>query len=514
MNNFNIVKGEKTMKKSKLWISGITTALVLTTSVPLAFSAATNSSQTVSVDTKMIAEQYLKSHAKQYGWQVDLSDLSYLTTVETPTGSYVRFQQTLQGAPVFTNVINVTVNKAGQATLIVSDFVKVTNVEQHKRQMTKQEAENQAVQHLNPKSQTKWANTSSQFGYYIENGTALPSYRVVTHLENPFGAWETYVHAGSGKLLKKKDLNQHVNGTGKVFFSNPVETQGSITGLADNRDADSTALTNLTQSVTLQGLDGSGYLKGSYVTISSKAKTYSSTNTFNFTRNHDSFEDVNVYYHLDTLQRYIQSLGFININNRSITANVNGTTQDNSFYSPSTKALTFGTGGVDDAEDAGIIAHEYGHSIQDNQVPGFGNSAQGGAMGEGFGDYLGATYEDATSTNPYGTACVGEWDAISYSSGNPPCLRRLDKNKVYPADYVGQVHADGEIWSQGLYEMYKQFGRDVATKIILQSHFSLTPNATFNDGARAIKQADAALYGGSHAAAIDAIWSARGISTN
>ncbi len=46
------------------------------------------------------------------------------------------------------------------------------------------------------------------------------------------------------------------------------------------------------------------------------------------------------------------------------------------------KALTFGTGGVDDAEDAGIIAHEYGHSIQDNQVPGFGSSAEGGAMGE------------------------------------------------------------------------------------------------------------------------------------
>ena len=56
------------------------------------------------------------------------------------------------------------------------------------------------------------------------------------------------------------------------------------------------------------------------------------------------------YYHIDTLQRYIQSLGFKNINNRSIKVNVNGTTDDNSFYSPSTKALTFGTGGVDDAK--------------------------------------------------------------------------------------------------------------------------------------------------------------------
>lgn len=58
------------------------------------------------------------------------------------------------------------------------------------------------------------------------------------------------------------------------------------------------------------------------------------------------------------------------------------------------------------------------------------------------------------------------------------------------------------------------FYRDVATKIILQSHWSLTPNSKFSDGAKAIKQADALLYGGQHAADIDRIWAARGISTN
>jgi hypothetical protein len=37
-------------------------------------------------------------------------------------------------------------------------------------------------------------------------------------------------------------------------------------------------------------------------------------------------------------------------------------------------------GGVDDAEDADVILHEYGHAIQDNQVPGFGSSLEAGAM--------------------------------------------------------------------------------------------------------------------------------------
>lgn len=68
-------------------------------------------------------------------------------------------------------------------------------------------------------------------------------------------------------------------------------------------------------------------------------------------------------------------------------------------------------------------------------------------------------------------------------------------------------HKDNMRW-------HKLFGRDVATKIILQSHWSLTPNSKFSDGAKAIKQADALLYGGQHAADIDRIWAARGISTN
>lgn len=135
-------------------------------------------------------------------------------------------------------------------------------------------------------------------------------------------------------------------------------------------------------------------------------------------------------------------------------------------------------------------------------------------MGEAFGDFLGATYESFLKPDPFFDPVVAEWDAVSYSSDSPPNLRRLDEGKVYPQDWYGEVHADGEIWSQGEYEMAKAFGRDIATRIILQSHWSLTPNATFNDGARAIKAADQLLYGGSHAAQIDAIWAARGISTN
>ena len=145
-----------------------------------------------------------------------------------------------------------------------------------------------------------------------------------------------------------------------------------------------------------------------------------------------------VYFHIDRVQRHIQQLGFANVLNGSIKVNVDGIPDDNSFYSPMSKSLTFGTGGVDDAEDADIILHEYGHAIQDDQVPGFGPSGEARAMGEGFGDYLAASFfaeRKAERLRP----CVGTWDAVAYSGDEPPSLRRLDSTKKYPRDLVGRT---------------------------------------------------------------------------
>jgi len=502
--------------KKQLFAAAIATTIAMTMTVPAAFAQADAPAAVAQGSAKAAADQYLKQNAAAYDLQADIADLAYVTTIETGAATYVRYQQTINGAPVFTQQVTVTLDKSGQALLAVSDYTPVTSVEPIKsRKLTENEADDKAVEHLNAKGKGLWEKTSRQFGYMVQDGVAVPIYKILVHANEPFGAWENYVHAETGKVLKSKNVNQHATGTGKVFAPNPIESQGSTTGLTDNNDADYAALTAQMKTVSLLGLDGSGYLKGQYATIMSRAKTYSASLTFNYGRNSDSFEDVMAYYHIDTLQRYIQSLGITNVNNRSIVVNNGKYTADNSYYSPSTKELTFGSGGVDDAEDAGIIAHEYGHSIQDNQVPGFGNTVEGGAMGEAFGDFLGATHEDALTPNTtYGKYCVGEWDAVSYASGNPPCLRHLDENKVYPRDAVGQVHADGEIWSQPEYEMAQVFGRDVATKIIIQSHWSLTPNSGFVDGLRALRAADQALYGGAHITQINSIFGARGITAN
>ena len=153
---------------------------------------------------------------------------------------------------------------------------------------------------------------------------------------------------------------------------------------------------------------------------------------------------------------------------------------DNSFYRNGTKKLTitYGKGGVDDAEDGEVIVHEYGHSVQDDQVPGFGSTLEAGSIGEAFGDYLAVTVSSAvTHETAFQEPCVADWDSTSYTPGPVHCLRRLDGTKHYPQDVEGEVHADGEMWSGALWRARALIGNTTLTdRVIIAAQFGFKPD--------------------------------------
>jgi hypothetical protein len=268
-------------------------------------------------------------------------------------------------------------------------------------------------------------------------------------------------------------------GSGTVFLPNPVADLQDQS-LTDQKDADYPALAPAYHSVTLTNLDGSGFLRGAWANVLSETgdPAFSPTNTFDYRRNDDRFEQVMAYYWVTEAQKYIQSLGFgtgkfrpVNMESQDLRINQWGA--DNSFSWDKKDMIKLGKGGVDDAEDAEVILHEYGHAIQDSQQNpfGYGFSFEARAIGEGFADYWAVTVSDVVAPTP-DPACVADWDSVSYTTTTPHCLRRVDLNLHYPENVnPNSVHGTGRIWSRALWDIRNRLGNVRADTIVLEAHF-------------------------------------------
>jgi len=344
------------------------------------------------------------------------------------------------------------------------------------------------------------------------------AYRVRLHRYEPREEWLIHVDAQTGRLLSSRENLGRVTGSGRVFDPNPVIALGDHHVLLRGERPTRFVPEEAYRTVSLTDLAGTGYLEGKRVTTRpTKGRVRRSDNRFLFLSHERGFEEVMAYFHIDRALRYLEALGFRGrraILREPVAVNVNGTPKDNSWYSPGLKRITFGTGGVDDAEDAETILHELGHAIQDAICPGFGQSAQAAAIGEGFGDYFAASFFAHKKTPEYRTSIM-TWDGITWDEiYDPPCVRRIDEAYTFESFDHGkwaEEHENGLIWSATLWEIHRALGRRIADRIIFESQFQLDAFTTFSRGARAIMDADQNLYGGKHHSRLRRLFAWRGI---
>ena len=342
------------------------------------------------------------------------------------------------------------------------------------------------------------------------------AWEVALASRKPLADYIVTVDARSGRALRSRDVLQHATGSAMIFNPNPVVEQNGWDGLKDRNDKDSDRLTALRLPVSLERLTSpKGCLVGVYVDArqGKKAKAVCSP-TFDFsglTRSDNDFEAVMSYFHIDRTRAYADSLGLSEaLRAKPQKVRANGIRDDNSYYSSLTHSMTLGSGGVDDAEDADVIVHEYGHSLQDQATPGFGRTRQSATIGEGFGDYMaGAMSSLTTGPSPW-DACIFDWDGISYSpSGCGRVANRTFDLKKAERRCGKEIHCVGEVWSSTLLELRNTLGNDSAGRSIvdrdvLESNFMLSPRAGFKDVARAVIAADQLLYGGANIPTLEA----------
>jgi len=504
-----------------------------------------------------IAERFLAGQAARFGMKHGLADLRLSRAVESPAGRHFRYEQVYRGLPVFDAGAEVHLAADGRVFLARNDYVPGIDLAvsparapaaiaalaiQDFLESASVVIDKKGGARPNRGQALKLANEiSPELGIYAGDvgagttgavdagGPGRPrlAYRMVLSAEAPWGVVDYILDANTGEVLQRRSLVQssHLTGRGQVFDPNPVNTLND-TGLRDQNNADAPELAPAYRTVALPGVSrwlfdifGALILSGPYVRINDLIEApfdnqpFSMNGDFLFTRDRQEFEDVMAYYHIDRTQRYIQSLGFTTVNNRMIRVDPHGLNgADNSHYVGFPFGMgwiAFGEGGVDDAEDADVILHEYGHAIQDNQTMGrylgFGES---GAQGEGFGDYW-AFSNGPNGPGAFDPACLAEWDF-----GFLGCLRRLDSTKHYPEDLAFEVHDDGEMWSSTLHDLFLALGKETTDRVVLQSHFLVPFLPRFCDGARALRDADNALYGGAHGAVIGATVAAHGFASD
>ena len=315
-------------------------------------------------------------------------------------------------------------------------------------------------------------------------------------------------------------------GTASVFKVNPVQSSGDES-LTDQSDSATAVPASEYATVELRNLDGSGTLTGKWVRVESSTGTpaYSATNTFAYNRHDDQFEQVMAYFWVNQAQEYLQSLGFgstlrpVNAQQQQVKVDQFG--GDNSYQTDKPFRIRYGKGGVDDAEDAEVIVHEYGHAVHAAQVPGFGTSEQAGSIGEAWGDYLGITV-GLDAAKQYGwpvktdLACSMDWDSTSYTTTVPHCIRRLDTNLTV-ADATGEVHHDGMIWSRALWDIRNGYvslrlGTRRADTTIVDAQFDFAPDTSFSAAAHATYNKAAARDGAAAAKVVRKAFADRGIT--
>jgi Fungalysin metallopeptidase (M36) len=339
---------------------------------------------------------------------------------------------------------------------------------------------------------------------------SLPSAR-------PLADFVVLIDARTGEEIRVRDVLWRAEIRAALFDPNPVVAQASYSDLLDAKDRDSSLLASLRVPVLLPRITSArGCLAGVYADarLGKKAKPICRA-SFDFTgvgRSDDRFEALMAYFHIDRTRAYVDSLGLSeSLRAKPQKVRANGIPEDNSFYSSMTRSMTLGSGGVDDGEDADVIVHEYGHSLQDQAVRGFGRTAATGSMGEGFADYLAAAMSAlVTGGDPRFDACMFEWDSVSYSGSG--CGRRTDKPLTLQQvrrRCLLEIHCMGEAWSGLLYELRGTLGADpqgqsVMDRVALEANFLLARRASFADGGRALLAADRLLYGGAHVPTIEA----------
>jgi hypothetical protein len=427
----------------------------------------------------------------------------------SPGGAHFAFRQTFNGLPVWGGGIKANLDLNGNIRSLMNHLQDFDPDIQGDFLISGGSIQQKYLSEL----QAYRIDLEAQF--LIQDKKPVPVYRLVSFSLQFPNSLEILVDARNGQEISRSDRSLYhrntggidTTGLGRIFLPDPCTKAEVAYGqlFTDMNDMALPVFLELSDTVVLRNIsfrNGAFYLEGPYVRIEDILANVippasSPDGIFFYTRDLPGFEDVMCYYHIDTYQRYVQHLGFTNLYNDTLRVDPHGFgNNDNSQFTPdgANSYLRFGEGGVDDAEDADVIIHEYGHALSFAASPGTTTGTERRGIDEGIGDYLAASY--SFDINPYRWQDVFSWDGHNeFWPG-----RSADVATTYTGP-VG-IYTNGEIYASAMMRVRQEIGAEASDRIFLQELYGNTAFMTVPDAANLLLDADTALYGGVHSPSI------------
>ena len=315
---------------------------------------------------------YLTHEAKKLGIPSnEIANLRHHATRTTNAGSVVRYRQYVGNYPVNKSEVTISISPQNKVVFVMNSFqTNTSNLANMQPSISEDTAYQLAYNYLNVQSNVM--HKANRLMVYSNPKAKRLAHEVTILTNNPMGEWHVFVDAQTQEIFKVVDLANYYNeddedsqdntlapvdGTGFVFDPDPLSSNNATyndTGYVDGNDANTTQLNNARISVTLRDIDQTG---GVYTLRGPRAQIVDfdapntglftqNSATFNFTRQDQGFEPVNIYYHIDYMMDYINNTLGCAIMPTQYSGGAkydphgaNGA--DQSYYTPATQQLFF-----------------------------------------------------------------------------------------------------------------------------------------------------------------------------
>jgi hypothetical protein len=479
-------------------------------------------------DQALINEITLLFSQRKFSAKTPPVEIKLVTNISSPMGKHLTFEQQYQGLPVRGCGIKVNLTNDNK---VFSAYDYTTPIRPAAAGIHTTEKFDSLKSQEYIKSISNGTIFSSQWIWILTVNGLEKAYQIITAYAPGKGSTE-YLLGIDGQILyelsrnirfrpsyNSLDLDKDTTAKGYIFDPDPLTSERKSYGGAfrDNKDSTNASLNAARKEVILKHIlfdENTQHFKlnGKYVKIEeidapATIIPKNETAQFFYNRSENEFESIMCHYHITSFQEYIQSLGFDNLWNKPLKVDPHGKIEDQSLFIPlgDNSYLLFGDGGVDDAEDADVILHEYAHAISNAASPNTNDGTERRGLDEGFGDYFAATYSRKISD--YQWEKVFNWDGGDpggWGGRSAASEKRYDPSKT-------SIYYYGEVWNSALMAAWTSIGPLVLDKIILQFMYTTVTNMKLEQAAQGVLRVDSLINQGNNYSALAASFCEYGI---